>query len=414
MRKIIRLSLAFLICLALVLGVYTTAQAREAIVTLKDGRQVTGELVSETDQDIELKISGITARFNKSDIESVVAKMTVEEQYRERRAKLADDDIANRTKLVNWLNNLNSNDGLKFAKIEVDDLIRRAPDDGNVKILKSIIDQKIKQAAAPKEVKPDAEMPTPPVKPEAPTATEPKGDGKLPDTLLTEEQINLIKIYMIEPRDKPAVTVPKDVIQELFDKYGDHELVPKGRTDRMKVLGLRGYEQLDLLFSVRARDLYPKVTVQTDPLQVKTFRAGIHQNYVLNYCGTAKCHGGEEAGNFFLFFKAPVNRDDVVYTNFYILRAWDDERGFMVDLERPSRSYLLQYGMERESAATPHPDVKGWQPLIRNLKSSQYEQVTDWILSLGLEQTFPANIEYELPTVAKPAAETEADAAPVN
>jgi hypothetical protein len=408
MRRIIRLSVAFLLTLTVVLGIFATAHAREAVVTLKNGHKVTGEFVGETEDGIELRIAGIAASYARADIESIELKKTTEEEFRERRAKLADDDVANRLKLATWLYN---NNAFALAQAEIDDLAARAPEDGSVKIWKSMVDDKIRRMAEAKAAAPVEPAPVAPVMPAA-TPAEPASEtgtqSKLPSKLLTPEQINLLKVYMIEPTDKPAVTVPNEVMQKLFTQYSDEPEIPRGLQARNRMLGMQGYEKLALLFKVRARDLYPEVTVKDDPAQVKEFRSSIHQTYVMNYCGTAKCHGGEAAGNFFLFLKNPLNADDVVYTNFHIVRNWEDARGFMVDVERPTRSYLLQYGMQRESAATPHPDVRGWTPQIRTTDSREYKRVHDWIRTLGLEQQFPVKIDYELPKVPKPEGATEA------
>ncbi|MEZ6192302.1 MAG: hypothetical protein R3C45_13570 [Phycisphaerales bacterium] len=53
--------------------------------------------------------------------------------------------------------------------------------------------------------------------------------------------------------------------------------------------------------------------------------------------------------------------------------------GSMIDRDEPRRSLLLQYGLERNAAATPHPDVPGWRAQFNNEEDARFVQYAEAI-----------------------------------
>jgi hypothetical protein len=212
---------------------------------------------------------------------------------------------------------------------------------------------------------------------------EPRGRQLLRDRL-TPEQINRIRLMEVDLDARPNVRVNRAVWDDLFTRYAAHPLTPRGRTEQTRMRAAEGWRQLRLIFDLRAREYYDQVQILDDPPAMRTFRTQIHHRYVLNYCGTAECHGGmadnrpTRPGGFRVLRLLP-NRDDTVYTNFYHLHTTvvgDDE---MIDRDQAERSLLIQYGLPRDRAYTPHPETPGWRPGLRDENDAAYRLLTRWI-----------------------------------
>lgn len=142
-----------------------------------------------------------------------------------------------------------------------------------------------------------------------------------------------------------------------------------------------GYKQLELLFSLRARELYSRVKVVGDPPVMNGFRTTIHQRYVLNYCGTVTCHGNPDTQKLPLFRLQP-NREATVYTNFLTLQSTTAGGQDVINRQKPENSLLLQYALTPSQSATPHPAVPGWQPRFQSKQDEFYQSIVRWIGSL--------------------------------
>lgn len=386
------------------------AEAREATITLKDGTKVTGDVIGEDPQMITLMIAGIRTPVARERIQDVAYAQTLTEQYRERRARIADDNQDERYKLIRWLIDSKSWDQ---AQSELNDYQKKFPDDDRSKLLARIIDgrKKIDAGGDEKTDKPKAAT----TKSDKPDKTVDKPEKEKIDTLellakrLNEDQINMIRVYEIDPDSKPAVYISREAIDELFKGYSDNPSVPKGKDKQDKFRGLQGYDQMKVFFAARARDLYPKIKVKSDPEVIKVFREKVHQNYVLNYCGTNECHGGPNAGAFFVFNREPSNVEPSVYTNFYVLHEYQAGKGYMLDTENPDSSYLLQYGLPTAAAKFPHPPVKNWRPSFLNSSDTRYQIIHKWISSFPKAKN-DYGIQWRSPTFAPAAAPTTAPA----
>lgn len=399
---------AVLALLAAATPVWAQGQ-RQATVKVKDGRTVTGLLVGEDDKAITLEISGIRTPIQRDQIESVEYLKSVDEEYAARRAQLAENDLDGRYDLALWLYQREAYD---LSMKELEDLTQRFPDDGRVTILRNAVAGRIKlledqQTDLPPDATPPGVTPTPTPRP---VQRDPAIPAGLPDEKLTQEQINLIRLYEVDLSTKPVVIVPRDVIDELFDKHKDSDLVPKGRSAQSAFRSAKGYEQLDLIFRLRAREFYPRITVKTDPPAITAFRTQLHQQYVLSYCASNGCHGDASGGDLFLFRTSP-NSDPTVFTNFFILHRYQTPQHYMLDRDQPEASLLLQYGMARDLAKTPHPEVPGYNPQIRVASDPRIKMITDFVNQL-YKPAPTYGISFTPPTPGKKAPAEAPDEAP--
>jgi len=389
------------------------AFAATAVVVLKDGKELSGEIVSENDSTIMLKIAGISTPIDRSNIKSIKYKLSIKEEYEKRRAKIKDDDITGRYKLASWLV---EKDEYELAIKELVDLQKIAKDDGDqrIEVLARVAQSRLKvqreaQAAAnQRRNKPAVAKPRDPVKRPAPGAGQVKPeDGvpfEMPTDLLSDEQINLIKVYELEIADKPKVTFKRDDLEDFYAKHGNDLEGIQGRDGKRRFFRMKGYEQLELVFEAQDRGFYSKAIVRGDPPTMTAFRT-IHNRYIRNRCATNECHG-EGKGNFFLYGPAARIRsaEKLNYTNFYLLATFDNNKGFMIDRSRPEESLLYQYLLPREVARTPHPDVPQFAPMFRDAGDPRAEPLLDWIDSLYKPAPNYAGVNFRIQGLPKPAA----------
>jgi hypothetical protein len=376
----------------------TTVLARDVKLHLNDGRVITGTYVSEDAQGVTIRISQINSTFPRTVIGRMETVPSVAEQYAQRRAALADSDIDGRYALVNWLY---ENKDYPLALRELAQLRSEAPDDARMAVLQRAIEGQM-AAAARRDSRSAVE---------GAAAAEPAGEPPAQENLLSEQQINLIKVYEIDLDQRPPVDVPREVVDRILKEYADNDRTPKGSAQQAAFRGAPGWQKLALMFDLKARPLYPLVQVRTDPPALATFRREFHTNYVVNYCAATQCHGGPAGGDL-LLIRDGRRSEEQVYTNFFILNQYEDDAGRMINRNDPDRSLLLQYGLERSSAKTPHPDVPGWRPHFQNEQAPRFVAMVDWMRSLYPSPPLNYSIEDYTPPKAHVAPAPEAEPAP--
>ena len=376
------------------------AEGRRALVTLKaDGQQIEGELLGESDDDVTLLIAGIKRIIPRANIADMKVPKTVAEEFKERRAKLDSKDIDGRYQLARWLYEKKA---YRLANDELTRLREKFPKDDRVATLAQILDEVLKKPSPPAEQK----EPAPDAGVETDTDELDLDRHGLPRKRLSKEQINLIKIFEIDltadEADRPKLFVPRKTVMKILDKYADDNL--KGTRNRRRFLSAKGYEVFEKMVELAheypaVRGLYKDFIVRGNPVAMQTFRTRIHKNYVLNYCGTASCHGGPDARKLFLF-RSRSTSQATVYTNFFILNSfrspgqWD-----MIDRFEPERSLLIQYGLPRDDTNTPHPEVRGWRPrILAARRRSMLHAIADWISQLQ-EDRPKYGINYKIPVL---------------
>ena len=379
--KVKNIAVAALCVLLLAGAAAQRGWARQVTVTTTAGQTFTGELVEENADGVTLKIEGVTVSVARADTADVKYGLTIREQYTQRRAELDEQDADAWYRLAYWLF---ENKAYDLALDELKRMGQRYPDDARISRLGAVVDAKAKLAEQPPADRPaprsgERDSPAEPADlPEEPTPTH---DNQIDARTLNDEQINAIKVWELDLDNAPAVTIPRDVIDDFLTTYHGQDGVPRGRAEQARFRVLPGREQLAKLFELKARRYYPQVNVRGDPDEMRLFRTSIHQRYILNYCGTNRCHGGEDFGGL-SFVKASPNSEATAYTNFFILHAFETPRWYMIDRSTPEDSLLLQFGMDRRLARAQHPDVDGWRPRFADTESNEYRRIREWIGSL--------------------------------
>ena len=372
-------------------------ESREVVVYLKDGQRLTGILESATSDEIRVRIAGILTPLSSDLIEKYDILPPITQRYLDLRAAVGNDP-QQILQLARWLR---ERERYELALTEVQRVLAIDANFPSAKGLKIELEQQIllKQRArsgAPEHAHAEP-APARPVR------------RPVEFPVLTEDQINLIKVYETDLSDRPRLVIQRDTITRLLEQNAGHPLVPITREGREAWYRKDPTEILDLMFRLQARNLYGQVKVVDAPRSFNIFRDDVQRNWLLNKCATNACHGGEEAGRFMLTNKRP-NSEQSVYTNFLILSKFRLAGGeSLINAEEPIKSPLLQLGLPREDSRYPHPAVTNspiangrdiWRPAFKSLDDRSIQEAVEWIRMLYRPRPdYP--ISYELPTPRK-------------
>lgn len=350
----------------------TPAQAEagdRVLVVFTDGHRVEGEFIRKEPRRVFVKIANVETEFDLADVSALVPLSSPLSEFRRMRGLIKDSDVERRIDLALW-----ARDRALYrpALDEVTDILKRDPGSVDAIRLKNELEKLIqlqdKSAAKPPDASGAQDSPKPPRRP---------GLGEFP--LLSESQINVIKVYETDLRHPPKLVIPRETIDRLLTRYTDSPLIPSTREGRDAFRLLPPEQILEVMFRVRARELYPEVRVLDSPPSMKKFRDQVHSAWIVNNCATTRCHGGSAAGRLLLTNRRPTSEASF-YTNFLILDRFrtSDQRP-MINWADPEKSVLLQMGLPRDDASVPHPVVKGWTPMFRSREDRRFQQAVEWM-----------------------------------
>lgn len=348
----------------------------ECVITLTTGRKLTGLMMESSDESVVLRINGIDTTYRRARIASIDFLPPINERFDRLRAGLADSDIDGRLILVDWLRDRRA---YSLAILELDSILELEPNHPEAGILKTWLEQHLKLARSRSQRSPERS-------PEKVTRREPIKKNNIP--MLTDEQINIIRVYEIDLDNPPRLKIDDSTIRELMLSYP--EKFPADDKQRDAILKASTIDKLKLMFRERARDLYPQVKVLEHPESFDDFKKHIagRTGWLINGCATTRCHGGEEAGRFQLSNHNP-NSNSAIYTNFIRIEQFKLADGTpLINHAEPERSPLVQMAMVRSRSLYPHPTIdptkhgRDWRPIFRSNSTSGFRKTVDWIRSL--------------------------------
>ncbi|MFM8641620.1 MAG: hypothetical protein ACKOEP_02120 [Phycisphaerales bacterium] len=356
---------------------------QRGIVQLRDGTIVRGEILKDALDEVEFRVDSIKGTLPREKVYRVVLELDFETRYRRIRASILPEEHGRRVALARWLA---EHDRLDLAVVELEALLREAAG-----------------AAPPTSPRPAgagdaAPAGTPDDAP--PTRAMPSTRDMLPDNLISDEDVNLIRVYEIDFRDPPRLSVKPEGIRQLILRYGSSDLIPASSEERNLLYTKPAIEVVRLMFSLRARDLYRYVQVDEDPESLALFRTRVHNSWLTANCATSRCHGGLHAGKFFLH-TGNAKDQRIRYTNLLALLDFEVDGKKVVDFEDPPSSLLVQYAMPRTMARYPHPQVNGWKPVFSKSTPQLLNDTLEWIR--GMYRPRPEYpVEYRRPDLNAP------------
>ena len=88
----------------------------------------------------------------------------------------------------------------------------------------------------------------------------------------------------------------------------------------------------------------------------------------------------------------------------------------MIDRAMPQRSLLLQWGLPRDAAIHPAPEIEGWRPRFTGPDDETFLKYVDWITQLyeplpnyGVTYQWPGFGETEVPPSSATLEQTNTD-----
>jgi len=359
------------------------------VVRMRDGGEFRGIVLADGFDGVHLEVAGIQSFLPRASVLQVLLEESDLAKYQRFREAIPAGDHMRRLALCRWLFDRRM---YLEAQLELRLLIDEF-DLGEARRLLTMVEAQL-ALERPRGEDPGWSLDGP-------------GDGRrsgtvplrdlLPQRLLSRDDVNLIRIYEIDFERPPRIQISPDTIRELIERYGSDPRIPATSEGRTRMFRADPVDLVRLMFQLRARDLYPQIDVQSEPFALNLFRQRVHDAWLIGNCATSGCHGGVQAGRFFLHRRN--HRDDRVrYTNLLILlrSEWGDRP--LVDFERPLDSLIIQHALPRNEARFPHPRVPGWKPVFTNSNQRLLADSVRWIQSMYQPRpNYP--VEFEPPTL---------------
>lgn len=361
----------------------------QSLLVMNDGRRFRGKIKSKDRFEIVLEIAGIDTRFKLADILDIVPLKTFDEYYRELKSSITRENYLQRLQLCQWIYRRHR---LELAATELEELLDDNPRLDEARELLRIVNAAIELEDAQAEARLEKQGG------DGPKAAPGEGAGQLsPTMLLSDDQVNLIRVYEIDVKNPPPLLIRRSTIERLLNEHAMDESFPTSPEGKKAYYRRDPIDILSDMFRLQARDLYGEVHVRGEPLSLNKFRLRVHNTWLMNSCATNQCHGGLEAGRFFLFNKQS-HTANTVYTNLLILERTSLHGEPFLNYDRPERSPLLQLGLPQDRSIFPHPQVDGWRPTFRDQSDPQFTRAVDWMRSMYTPRPdYP--IEYQPPFV---------------
>jgi hypothetical protein len=366
--------------------------AKPGVVTTRQGDKFTGD-VTEDDKFIYIDGAGGQIKLDKRNIANITYTKTIDDQYAERHAKLAADDVKGRMDLADWASQ-NQRTDLAVAVLtearKIDPMNKDA-----ARALDAAEQQLDMEQLAARQKARATTGPATGVAGASPTTQAVAAEVPLERRQLNADEINLIRQKEMQADDS---TIRVRFENNVINKYlsdGDH--------DKVSFRQLSLVDQASEILAHGDPKLAKDVRILTDPAPLLLFRQKINP-IVAAGCGSSGCHGGTKAGDFALY---TGDSTAAVYTNFYILftytKSIDGVKYLALDREVPERSLVLQYGL-RADGKPAHPRVPGFKPRFKNPDDPAFVLIDDWLSkSLAvLQPNYGIKVASRLPGVGAP------------
>ncbi len=394
----------------------------EVVLMLANGRTVQGLLVGQDRETLTLRVDGVDTPIRRAAIQGMRTLPPIMDRYRAMRQAIEPDDTASLVILAVWLRD---RELYREALAEIEPVVRLEPFNSEARDIERWLRAQVAlgQRRAP-DSRPRSEERSDPGAPTGPDTgaaradrPEPRARSRFPT--LTPEQINVMRVYEVDLDEPPRMRVNRGVVEELIRAYAGESEIPATQAGRERLLRSDAAEVLRLMFSLRAREFYPRVQVLEDPPAVALFRETVHGTggWLTNACASSRCHGGSHAGRLYLNNRR-INSDATVYTNLLILDRFVLENGTpLIDYARPARSPLLHLALARDVSLYPHPEVPGrgglgWRPVFRSSDDLGFERAVAWIDSMYTPRiAYPVSYDPPVPD-AGPGEDAGADDPP--
>ena len=349
---------------------------RIGIVELRDGDVLRGMIIRDDYDEVVIEIEGVWAKLPRASVVMAKFDLTLEEKHQRFKSMIDPSQHLRRFELANWLF---EEEAYELAKEELQSLIDDSQMPEAISLLKFVDAQMIlnRKKAETEAAENRAAEENAGSRGDKSTGTVDLKD-MLPSEYISSQDVNLVRVYEINFDQPPKVFLSPESIRAILENYGDSKLIPSDSVGRTRLFRADPIEIVQLLFDLKARDLYSSIEVQTEPYALNLFRQRVHDAWLIPNCATSRCHGGLDGGRFFLHRRNAKN-ERVRTTNFLILDRWNLGERPLINYDEPAESLIIQYGLPRNEARYPHPDVKGWRPAFNRANQRLLKDAVKWI-----------------------------------
>lgn len=375
------------------------APGQQGYVVLRDGQVRRGTIIEDSFDEVTLEIEGIRSVFPRELVDHVELQPTFEQRLEQMRKGLTEDNHLARFELARWLFDQRQ---YAMCREELTFILDRTEMPEARQLMRLVDAQLTLERAGSHGTGNEGSAGSDGLGGAPGGSRSGRVDQRdlVPHRLLTADDVNLIRVYEMDFRRPPRVTVSPDTIRTLIERYGASDLIPASSEERTAMFRAEPLDIVRLMFRLKARELYPDVKVLTEPEHLNLFRQRVHNAWLMNNCATSRCHGGVDAGGLFLHNRN-YKDERVRYTNLLILDSLSFNGRRLVDYDDPLMSLLIQYGLPRTEARLPHPDVKGWRPAFTQANQRLLSDAVNWIR--GMYQPRPHYpVDYEPPDLSVP------------
>ena len=349
-------------------------------IELRDGRRFYGTILKDEFEEVILKVEGVKMTFKRDQVNRVYIDPPFEESYE---LMLNSISLTNETQfrfLIEWLLH---KDQIDIAKSHLDESMLDTP---AINSLRRRLDLKIRGRGLQESQEK-----------ESPAALSVPSESKKLSRILTQDEVNLIRAYESSSKQPPPLTFSEDVREKLLHDYSDDPRLKSGTFLRNRIIDGSDQELFQIIRELRAEKYYSALLSIEEPDSLRRFRKDVHDDWLINRCGTNACHGGIDSG-IFLLHQKPIHDDRTRYANLLtIVRLEVDPAWPILNFNEPDQSLLIQYGLHKKIADKPHPEVKGWKPVPELGRIDEYQAAIAWIRSMRQVPRPQYPIEYALP-----------------
>jgi hypothetical protein len=351
--------------LAIVTLLEVKAGGENGTIYMRDGTRLDALVMEDGFTDVTVEVEGIRHQIPRDDVDHVELYPGFEEWLAHVRERIDPNDLEARIDLARWMV---ENSRLQLARTELKSVIMIDEHPGAKQLLQLVeakiaLDNEGSSLATPLPPKRD------------------RTEG-IPERQLTHEDVNIIRVYEIDFSDPPKVSLEPGTIDALVASHSEHPLVPSDIRGREGLNAMRDIDKVKLIFDVKARELYPNIKVESIPDSLSRFRKHVHNTWLIRNCATSGCHGGQNAGRFFLHRTDPTDSRTIL-ENLLIMERLDlGGPHRIIDYEKPEMSLLVQYALPSAEARVPHPEVPGYTPVFPAGESRIRTQTEQWIRSM--------------------------------
>jgi len=350
------------------------AQTKE--VVRKSGPTLIGTVTLQDDV-YEVVTSAGPIKVPADQVVAIRDHVSFQEAYARRLLELDSDDVQGHYDLALWCRDQKQ---YRQARDELLMVLRLEPAHANARLMLQLIESQLADKDEPRRGRPEGPRTLP-------------GTTIPLDQVVGDEDVLRLRLAELRSSDRVAIAFRNRADYRFVEKMRGSGRFADPRYERVFLAKSPVARAVEMLSTPEAADLCGDILVRTNPRFMTTFRTRIWP-MLAKHCASAECHGGPQGAGRLRLYNARSRSDQLYFTNFLLLDAFESSRGRMIDRAHPARSLLLQFGLPAYKARATHPVPI--RPVFRSTDDRQYKLVDEWIRMLVHPHPQYA-IDYRLP-----------------